>query len=69
MAHMFRYSNRTYSISDKNTDTGEFVIVKIGKDNKVEGAKIIIAKTEQHIEKLVRSGNFDRFKTLEGSIQ
>lgn len=64
MAHMFVYKGNIYSVSDKNRH-GEFVVLKMDMNMKdMKDAKIIPAKSEQHVEKLIRSYKFEGFKTL-----
>jgi hypothetical protein len=64
MAKMFMYRKKVFSVSDRN-QFGEFVVVKFSSDLKnVEAAKVIPAKSEQHVEQLVRAYHFENFKNL-----
>lgn len=66
MVKVFKYRGRTYSMSDVN-DRGEYVVVKLSKDNKVESAKIIPGKSEKHVETMIKTNNFENFKNLPGA--
>lgn len=64
--HLGKY---LYSISDRN-HKGEFVVVKINNETRqILEARIIKASTKPVVHFKIKTGNFEKYPLLPGSLQ